>query len=167
LNSINEGIQSSANWWARIGNEAIDPAGLNVERNYQRYLPSRRGIVVRIDGSEEPIMVKYINWVAEETKSKIEFSTEETIPGCPTAIIETEAQLINRISQKDKVRWLATGTPPVLEFLAKGISVDRRPLAQRGDVEMPRWLLEQSVSITNHRYGNIGAGPHPHILNEE
>ena len=167
LHSINEGIQSSANWWVRIGNEAIDPADLNVERNYQRYLPSRRGIVVRIDGSEDPILINYITWVAEETKSKIEFSASESIPNCPSAIIETEAQLVNRIAVRDKVRWLAMGTPPVLEFLAKGISVDTRPIAQRGDVEMPRWLLEQSVSITNHRYGNIGAGPHPHIPNEE
>ena len=167
LKSINEAVQISAEWWARIGNEAIDAADLNVERNYQRYLPSRRGIVVRIDGSEDPMLIKYIAWVAEETKSKIEFSADQPIPDCPTAIIETEAQLVNRISARDKVRWLAAGTPPVLEFLAKGISVDRRPIAQRGDVEMPRWLLEQSVSITNHRYGNIGAGPRPHVPNGE
>jgi RHH-type proline utilization regulon transcriptional repressor/proline dehydrogenase/delta 1-pyrroline-5-carboxylate dehydrogenase len=46
-------------------------------------------------------------------------------------------------------------------LLRHGISVDRRALAQRGDIEMARWLLEQSVSITHHRYGNVNAGPKP------
>jgi RHH-type proline utilization regulon transcriptional repressor/proline dehydrogenase/delta 1-pyrroline-5-carboxylate dehydrogenase len=45
--------------------------------------------------------------------------------------------------------------------LEHGVSVDRRALVQRGDVEMARWLLEQSVSITHHRYGNVNAGPKP------
>jgi RHH-type proline utilization regulon transcriptional repressor/proline dehydrogenase/delta 1-pyrroline-5-carboxylate dehydrogenase len=41
------------------------------------------------------------------------------------------------------------------------VSVDPRALVQRGDIEMARWLLEQSVSITHHRYGNVNAGPKP------
>lgn len=167
LTSSTEAISTSKRWWDSIGQNAIDATGLKVERNYQRYLPSRRGIVVRIDGSEDQNWIDYITWVTEETKSKIEFSANERMPLCPSAIIETVAQLVNRISVKDKVRWLAVGTPPVLEFLAKGICVDRRPIAQRGNVEMPRWLLEQSVSITNHRYGNIGAGPRPHVPNQQ
>jgi hypothetical protein len=44
------------------------------------------------------------------------------------------------------------------------VSVDPRPLAQSGAVELPRWLHEQSVSITNHRYGNVHAGPKPLCL---
>ncbi|MEY2672969.1 MAG: hypothetical protein RLZZ508_846, partial [Actinomycetota bacterium] len=51
--------------------------------------------------------------------------------------------------------------PPVEELLAKGITVDHRPIAQRGDIEAPRWLQEQSVAITHHRYGNINGGPKP------
>ncbi len=166
LESRFRAMESSSHWWVTTGNFAIDRAGLKVERNYQRFLPSRRGIVVRIDPTVNSKWIDYIKWVIEETKSKIEFSANQAIDSCPTAVIETEAQLVNRISNKDKVRWLASGVPPTLEFLEKGISVDRRPVAQRGDIELPRWLLEQSVSITNHRYGNIGAGPRPHIPNE-
>ncbi len=167
LESLDKAIDSSGHWWASIGNVAIDHADLQVERNYQRYLPSRRGIVVRVDESTTKEMFDYISFVGWQTKSNIELSAENAIPNSPNVRVESVAQLVNRISVKDKVRWLAAGTPPTLEFLAKGISVDRRPIAQRGDVEMPRWLLEQSVSITNHRYGNIGAGPHPHVPNEE
>jgi RHH-type proline utilization regulon transcriptional repressor/proline dehydrogenase/delta 1-pyrroline-5-carboxylate dehydrogenase len=50
---------------------------------------------------------------------------------------------------------------PTLALLEHGVSVDPRALAQSGDVELPRWLLEQSVAITNHRYGNVRAGPKP------
>jgi hypothetical protein len=41
------------------------------------------------------------------------------------------------------------------------VSLDPRELAQAGDVELSRWLQEQSVAITNHRYGNVHAGPKP------
>jgi len=44
------------------------------------------------------------------------------------------------------------------------VMLDTRPLAARGDVEGPRWLLEQSVSVTAHRYGNVNAGPKPKII---
>jgi RHH-type proline utilization regulon transcriptional repressor/proline dehydrogenase/delta 1-pyrroline-5-carboxylate dehydrogenase len=156
LNSIDETIKTSTSWWQEIGSKAIDHAGLHVERNYQRYLPSRRGIVVRIDNTISKDWLAYIAWVDATIQSKIEISSADH---------ETIANLVNRISGADKVRWLTSESAPTLEFLSKGISVDQRPLAQRGDVEMPRWLLEQSVSITNHRYGNIGAGPRPHVPN--
>jgi len=46
------------------------------------------------------------------------------------------------------VRWLSNEVAPSVELLQHGISVDRRVLVQRGDIEMARWILEQSVSIT-------------------
>ena len=30
-------------------------------------------------------------------------------------------------------------------------------------VEGPRWMHEQSVCVTAHRYGNVGAGPQPAV----
>ena len=30
-------------------------------------------------------------------------------------------------------------------------------------VEGPRWMHEQSVCVTAHRYGNVGAGPQPRV----
>ena len=63
-----------------------------------------------------------------------------------------------------KVRWLSAETAPTAELIARGISVDHRPIAQRGDIETPRWLLEQSVSVTHHRYGNVSGGPKPEVI---
>ncbi len=36
-----------------------------------------------------------------------------------------------------------------------GIIVDEAPLTTSGAVELPHWLLEQSVSRTMHRYGRL------------
>jgi RHH-type proline utilization regulon transcriptional repressor/proline dehydrogenase/delta 1-pyrroline-5-carboxylate dehydrogenase len=163
LSSAFEAISASHQWWNSTGNKAIDQAGLTVERNYQRHLPSRRGIVVRVDSTVSKEWIAYINWVIQESSTSVEFSSPEKVALCPLARIETDEELIARISSKEKVRWLANATPPTLRFLEMGVSVDSRPLAQNGVVEMPRWLLEQSVSITNHRYGNVGAGPRPNV----
>jgi RHH-type proline utilization regulon transcriptional repressor/proline dehydrogenase/delta 1-pyrroline-5-carboxylate dehydrogenase len=45
--------------------------------------------------------------------------------------------------------------------MQNGVSCDMRPITSRGDIEMSRWFLEQSISITQHRYGNTNAGPKP------
>lgn len=146
LTSLEEAKKSSQKWWDEIGSKARDLAGLNVERNYQRYRPSAKGIVVRVDASVPEEHVEYIRWVSDISDTKVIWSSGD-----------------DPIDLGEKVRWLSSDEPPTFALLQKGISVDARPIAARGDVEMPRWLLEQSVSITNHRYGNVGAGPQPQI----
>ena len=44
-----------------------------------------------------------------------------------------------------------------------GVSLDRRPIAASASIEGPRWMHEQSVCVTAHRYGNVGAGPQPEV----
>ncbi|MEY3755898.1 MAG: hypothetical protein RL356_170, partial [Actinomycetota bacterium] len=50
---------------------------------------------------------------------------------------------------------------PIHQLMQNGVSCDMRPITSRGDIEMSRWFLEQSISITQHRYGNTNAGPKP------
>ncbi len=146
MSSLPQTKVSSEKWWDEIGSKALDLAGLTVERNYQRYRPYRKGIVVRVDFTVSTESVEYVKWIGELTGTAIKWSTGD-----------------DPIYEGEKVRWLSSEMPPTLEALSKGISIDRRPIAARGDVEAPRWLLEQSVSITSHRYGNVGAGPQPKI----
>ena len=167
LSSLPESIETSWAWWRDIGMLAIDVSALSVERNYQRYLPSTRGIVTRIDDSVSNDCIQYIRWIGKESKSRIQFSSGEALTMCPEARIESVDQLVDRISGIDRVRWLASQSAPTVELLKKGVSVDSRSIAARGDIEMPRWLLEQSVSITNHRYGNVGAGPRPRMAQSQ
>ena len=64
-----------------------------------------------------------------------------------------------------RVRWLSAEDPGDLAVtgLDAGVSVDRRPIAASVAVEGPRWMHEQSVCVTAHRYGNVGAGPQPRV----
>jgi RHH-type proline utilization regulon transcriptional repressor/proline dehydrogenase/delta 1-pyrroline-5-carboxylate dehydrogenase len=94
----------------------------------------------------------------------VTYSAGAPVAAVPEALIETPAQLVMRVDALSRVRWLSVETPPTVALLERGVSVDRRALIQRGDVEMPRWLLEQSVSITHHRYGNVNAGPKPNCV---
>jgi len=163
LDDLVQSISLSTKWWQEIGSRTIDAASLNVERNYQRYLPSTHGIQVRIDSATSESCLKYITFIGELTKSAISLSSATPHSLCPDARVESSKEFISRISGVDRVRWLSREQVPAVELLENGISVDSRSIAARGDVEVPRWLLEQSVAITNHRYGNVGAGPRPQI----
>ncbi len=132
-------------WWEKIGSKAIDRTGLTVEKNYQRYVRYNKPILV----------------VTDETTSRDELLTIQKITDLMGVKVEYSSSVDLNSNEIARVRWLSSAKPPVLELLAKGITVDHRPIAQRGDVEAPRWLQEQSVAITHHRYGNINGGPKP------
>ncbi len=164
ITSLSESIESSTRWWDEVGSQLVDASGLAVERNYQIYRNSPRGYLVRIDSSVSEDAINYIRWVENKINISIELSAPEIIESAPTARVETITQLCDRIRGVEKLRWLSKEVMPAHKFFELGISTDSRSIAARGDVELVRWLLEQSISITNHRYGNIGAGPRPQIL---
>lgn len=141
-------------WFDRVGSKAIDPSGLQVERNLRRYRKFAGPIVVRCDNSTSDPERSFLSWLAKERGISIILSEHETVE-----------EFINLVdaNRAAKVRWLSSEEPPTLALLDRGIPVDGRPIAQQGSVEYPRWLLEQSVSVTNHRYGNVGVGPHPEV----
>ena len=132
-------------WWKKIGSQAIDRSGLVVEKNYQRYRHYLAPIVVVVDESTTQVEKSLVHHIAETTGAKVIFTTD----------------LVDVTEKYSRVRWLASSKPPIYEELQKGISVDHRPIAQRGDIEASRWLIEQSVAITYHRYGNPNGGPKP------
>ena len=74
--------------------------------------------------------------------------------------------MANRLLKIGKVRWLSSEPAPIIELLTLGVSVDSRAITGVVEVEIPRWLREQSLAITNHRYGNVGAGPKPVLPNQ-
>jgi RHH-type proline utilization regulon transcriptional repressor/proline dehydrogenase/delta 1-pyrroline-5-carboxylate dehydrogenase len=137
-------LYGARNWWEKIGSQAIDRSGLTIEKNYQRYRRYDKPILVVSDETTANEELVLIQKIADLMKVKVAF-----------------ASVNDSIGDVAKVRWLAAIKPPVSELLARGISVDHRPVAQRGDIEAPRWLLEQSVAITFHRYGNVNGGPKP------
>ena len=146
MHSLDSTKESSQKWWDEHGSKNIDAAGLRVERNYQRYRPYFNGVTVFIDSDTPSDVIEYVKWISDLVGTQVLWSAKD-----------------NEIWECEKVRWLSKKPAPTAELLKRGISLDRRPIASRGDIEAPRWLLEQSVSITNHRYGNVGAGPVPKV----
>ncbi len=163
ISSLDSTTASSSIWWSNVGSRALDPSALSVERNYQRYRKPLHPIIVRVDATIPHIAIEYVQWLAEKIEIQVELSSLFELVGVASQSIESVEALIARTTRNQKLRWLSNEASPTLELLNRGVSVDTRPIVGAGHVEVPRWLLEQSVSITNHRYGNVGAGPRPQI----
>ncbi len=142
---VEAAIISAKSWWIAIGSQSIDRSNLIVEKNYQRYRRYAKPILVVIDEATPQSEITLLQQITELVGARIE--------------ITNSIKKIN--GDYARVRWLAASLAPTLELLREGISVDLRPIAQRGDIEAPRWLQEQSVAITHHRYGNTNGGPKP------
>jgi RHH-type proline utilization regulon transcriptional repressor/proline dehydrogenase/delta 1-pyrroline-5-carboxylate dehydrogenase len=154
-------IDAARRWWSEVGSQAIDQAGLTVEKNFQRYRRPVKPAVIRIDSSFSESALLFIQFVVDVTGVQVSFSAMTPDARITDLRVESSEELVARTDAVGRVRWLSTEQPPTSEMIREGVTIDRRPLAQRGDIEMPRWLVEQSVAITYHRYGNINGGPKP------
>ena len=164
LSDAPSAIEQARAWWRSTGSQSIDRTGLRVEKNFQRYRHHPKAMVVRIDGAFDDAQRSFIDAAVREAGVHVTYSALEPVAAAPEALVETPAELVARATTIDRVRWLSSEATQSAALLAHGVSVDPRALAQRGDVEMARWLLEQSVSITHHRYGNVNAGPKPNCV---
>ncbi|HVB70612.1 MAG TPA: bifunctional proline dehydrogenase/L-glutamate gamma-semialdehyde dehydrogenase [Acidimicrobiales bacterium] len=149
-------------WWTARGAVALDPSGLRVERNVHRYRRPHR-FIVRVDDGWSSLEASYLERISSVLGVEVETSAGEAAKNVAIDVRESPDAFVERCSDGTRVRWLSAEPAPTERLLERGVSVDRRALAQAGDVEGPRWLLEQSVSVTNHRYGNVGVGPRPHV----
>ena len=164
LNDVEAALSEASEWWREFGSKAHDDAGLGAEQNFVRYRSSLKTIAIRIDNSFTADQRKYLQGLVELAGLDVELSADALVKGVLDVTLESVDEFSDRADTFAKVRWLSHETPPSLALLERGVSVDARPLAQSGAVELPRWLHEQSVSITNHRYGNVHAGPKPLCL---
>jgi RHH-type proline utilization regulon transcriptional repressor/proline dehydrogenase/delta 1-pyrroline-5-carboxylate dehydrogenase len=161
MSDVTSSIELAESWWHATGAQAIDHSGLAVEKNFHRYRRFPKTICVRVDDTFDEPQRAFIDAVVRLARVDVTYSASEPVAAAPDALIESPAQLVTRVDAFARVRWLSSEAAPGVALLEHGVSVDRRALVQRGDIEMSRWLLEQSVSITHHRYGNVNAGPKP------
>ena len=141
--------------------KAIDRSGLAVEQNIQRYRRYKKGFLVRIESGTSKDELDFLNWLKKDLGIITRLSSDTLIPGLANLVVETAEEFAVHAMEFDRARWLSAEVPPVYELMKNGITCDRRPITSRGDIEISRWFLEQSVSITQHRYGNTNAGPKP------
>lgn len=145
-------------WWNETGSQVQPTASLTAERNYRRYVPYDAVVVVH--DKNDVATPRACEAIRYTTGINITFAT-------PTKLSNDESVLNQHSSHEridTKVRWCASEVAPTRQFLVAGVAYDTRPLTNVVAVELPRWLREQSVSISNHRHGNVGMGPKPRVL---
>ena len=158
-------MKEAANKWLKlIGSQPIDRSGLAVEQNIQRYQMYGKGFLVRIESGTSEDELDFLSWLKKDLGVITRLSSDTLISGLPNLVVESAEEFTEHATEFDRVRWLSAEVPPVFELMQNGISCDRRPVTSRGDIEISRWFLEQSVSITQHRYGNTNAGPKPKCI---
>ena len=159
---VDRSIHQAEEWMRSVGSLRADHSGLRVERNIHRYKHLQNGIEVRVPVGVTEELLQYLVALQRITHTPIVLSCSERVYSPLRVVVESLAQFEARVAT-ERVRVLSGEPVNAGALLARGCSVDRRPLAANGAVEVPRWLHEQSVSITNHRYGNVGSGPHPAV----
>lgn len=161
VRDVDAALAAATTWWLEVGSRARDVMGLRAERNLLRYTLPPKPILARLDESVSAEQLRYLRGLVAIAGLHVEFSAPTVVRGVLDLTLESVEELVARAGAFTRVRWLSREGAPVLALLDAGVTTDPRALAQRGDVELPRWLLEQSVAITNHRYGNASAGPNP------
>jgi hypothetical protein len=151
-----------------VGSAARDLAGLTVERNLVRYRPLARPVLVRVDQDTPAAALETVRRLSARTGTRILLSS--SAPRGADTVVEDAISAVARVAGGgvSRVRWLSGEDPGTLAVvgLDAGVGVDRRPVAGSVEVEGPRWMHEQSVCVTAHRYGNVGAGPQPRVPGE-
>ncbi len=161
LGDVDAAVDSLEQWFDREGAPVIEIGGLASERNLQRYRRHAAPIVVRLDPDIDATHLRWLRALTARLGLLVEYSASAPVLEAPGATVEAVADLVARLGGVSRVRWLSREVPPTADIVGAGITLDRRPLAQEGAIEGPRWLLEQSLALTSHRFGTLGAGPQP------
>jgi len=158
-------------WWDSYFGRVTELAGLSAESNQLRYRPVPSGVVVRVteDGSDEELAKA--RWAAEVTGTPLRVSSAgpragwHPPPGIPLTVESAEsfaASLATTGTVEDgvRLRLLGKAEPDVLAAAAdRVLTVLDEPVCSHGRVELVRWLREQVVTRSLHRYGNVVYAP--------
>ena len=165
---LSAAVQSDAWWWAREFSQRHDPSGLVAERNEFRYRPLGR-VVIRVAAELSPARLARLVTAAALCRVVVHVSVDPACSGARStaelasalgvaAVLEREDTLAARLASLGAERVRAIGTVgPALLAAASGQAchVERSEPLACGRVELVRWLREQSISRTMHRYGNL------------
>ena len=132
-------------WASRFGVDT-DPSGLRSESNILRHHPLD-GVVVRAERSGSAYDVAML--AAQTTRTPVIWSDPST---------ESDEELAARLAvmNVERLRLLSPASDGLLAAAhSAGVAVDRQPVSDVGDVELPHWLKEQAISVTRHRHGRL------------
>ncbi len=127
-----------------------DPSRLACESNVLRYRPCR-GVIVRLDHDDAAATLARSAAAVTRVPLHLSFADHESeaaliarLPSLPAEFLRTER---------------APGDALLSAAYAAGLNWIDAPLVRFGRHELPRWLREQSVTRTRHRYGLVTQEP--------
>ena len=166
-------------WWESDFGRTQELAGLRGEANLLRYRSFRPGVWVRagLDVAEEEVAKALAAAATTGTDLWVSLAPGGPIPstgwfrsgagrrGGPVEVLEESgAALADRIRRlggnpaapRPRLRLLGRPEPEVVSAAAgAGLTTLAEPVCSHGRIELPRWLREQSISRSLHRYGNV------------
>ena len=140
-------------WWAEVGTQEQDATGLAAERNGFRYRPLPGGVAVRFGAGATDRQRALVSLASEVTGCRLVVSDSAT---------ESASAFADRIAALgvDRVRSIRDADPDDLLAIAchaTDVVFDDSSPVGAAEIELPRWLREQSLTVTTHRHGRINA----------
>ena len=157
--SLLAAAMSDSYWWEKEFSLSHDPSGLIFESNIFRYRPLPL-LAIRVGGESEMLCAARTLIAAKKSKSNVFVSVS------PNFTHDLTEQGATTQDDGGFLRWALANRPARIrlvsgdydELVAKlgpSCFVDTRPMMLNGRIELPRYLQEQSVSETLHRFGNL------------
>jgi RHH-type proline utilization regulon transcriptional repressor/proline dehydrogenase/delta 1-pyrroline-5-carboxylate dehydrogenase len=165
--ALNAAARSDAFWWAAEFGVAHDEAMLFCESNVFRYRPLP-GLTIRVVPGAGALDVARViaGAVAAGAAPIASLHPDEgrrrtqldRLTGVDV-VVESPAALARRLDGLEVARVRLLGSEPGLEGFEPRVHVDARRPVLLGRVELLRYLREQTVSRTLHRFGNVVPPP--------
>ncbi|HXQ59159.1 MAG TPA: aldehyde dehydrogenase family protein, partial [Acidimicrobiales bacterium] len=162
---VDETIAHYRHWWDCHFGRTTELAGLASESNELRYRPFDPGVIVRIDDEVSDDELAKALGAADLTGTTVRVSSARPRPGRRTGTrftIESSDALALSLARSAgaRLRLLGRAEPDVLAAAAaQAITVICDPVCSHGRIELVRWLREQVVTRSLHRYGNVVYAP--------
>jgi RHH-type proline utilization regulon transcriptional repressor/proline dehydrogenase/delta 1-pyrroline-5-carboxylate dehydrogenase len=153
---------SDAFWNEKEFSIEHDPSGLRFESNVFRYRRFSRAILRAEDSTSDDDLARLL-LVAKSMDIAVSLSLESPrkwLTGLGfECLIEPSEALAARLPALAEhfglVRAPGAGTALKSAAIAAGLRWADGPVLTNARLEWPAWLLEQSISETRHRYGNL------------
>jgi RHH-type transcriptional regulator, proline utilization regulon repressor / proline dehydrogenase / delta 1-pyrroline-5-carboxylate dehydrogenase len=141
-------------WMAEVGRAERDATGLLAEHNLFRYRPTR-GIAFRFGANATDRQRRLADAAARATGVRLITSEESDEDDAAFA-----ARLAGLGLERVRLVGLDTDSEQIRRAChARFVAVDDAPPVGAAEIELPRWLREQAVSITAHRHGRVEPSP--------
>lgn len=144
--------------WSREFGRVKDVSGLSVERNVLRYLPA--DVTVRVDDGLAQAARVLI--AAARAGATCTVSSSIALPAGIPHVVESAEAWQERVHDERPARVrLVGGQASDTAFAVDGdpdVAIFGDPVTGSGRIELLPFLREQSISITNHRYGRVDRG---------